>query len=593
METRTRREVVATSVGAWLAGLFASPTKAQNTSADKSQKAEKAPPLHEVPPLSLPEELTSKAPEFLESDAIKEGQTLPDRDIKAWNAIIERFKKNYSWFAEGDFDTVPEINYLTTGLNNRILEMDEGFVFEGIECDQLFLASHVETLLNQAADLLDRCLRDRLEWQDRAAKAATLSLEIQEFRRFDKIHEREIQAGIYVVPAKQSAADMKAQYELGIGAQNAANLVAALVSSQYTWSAINQHVIYAQLEAWLAHLANYEQPYVGNALVQTFHGVSKTAPDHMIDAAFDAAKLQVLHQYYGLRSERVLHNADVAVSKERQTGLAARAQWDSNDVGFKLERTTVARQLVDLKVRLATEPGGALNYAEQMEVIKQRFTRDFRDAMARLRAASEGLRTIYGYDDPLPAEIVTALAGGQVNRRYFDLALKWVRDAIACMIRLSQLDQNYSLAISIRELVGESGWKAGLASGTWTVNVPETLCRNQFCVRLRGLSAFVRDHNLKGAWRLEVKLPEESFFRHSDGTTDKVQQRDLPPSRLGRVVSTKSFREPEMTGLTAWRNAAPFGSWQVAINEHSTAREKRKVLHDVILELQLTVRSVR
>jgi hypothetical protein len=130
---------------------------------------------------------------------------------------------------------------------------------------------------------------------------------------------------------------------------------------------------------------------------------------------------------------------------------------------FKWRRTLVARRLAELKIRLATEKGGALHFAEKAAASRERFDRDYRDAVARLRATSDGLAAIFGYGVPLPPTVANSLAsGGTMPSSHFDDTLKWVRDAISWLIAFGQSDEVHTETISLRYDLTHEAWKSGL-----------------------------------------------------------------------------------------------------------------------------------
>lgn len=59
---------------------------------------------------------------------------------------------------------------------------------------------HLESMLNQAADLLDRCIRDRAEYYQLSISQALLDLEIQQAEQDDAILRNELKKGLYNYP---------------------------------------------------------------------------------------------------------------------------------------------------------------------------------------------------------------------------------------------------------------------------------------------------------------------------------------------------------------------------------------------------------
>jgi hypothetical protein len=107
------------------------------------------------------------------------------------------------------WDTVQNIlnsDYLLTSdgtsagqLSKFALRIEKDFSFIAQERDDDFSSFHIEPLLDQAADLLDRGLKDREIWDEQATKMFLLALELNEYRSLDEIHQAEEASGIYDV----------------------------------------------------------------------------------------------------------------------------------------------------------------------------------------------------------------------------------------------------------------------------------------------------------------------------------------------------------------------------------------------------------
>lgn len=68
----------------------------------------------------------------------------------------------------------------------------------------------MESLADQAADLLDRCATERAAYDDLRSKWAKLILDVVEFEQTEKIHDQEIAAGWYTINHDQSSAELEA-----------------------------------------------------------------------------------------------------------------------------------------------------------------------------------------------------------------------------------------------------------------------------------------------------------------------------------------------------------------------------------------------
>src|SRR5262249_32354933 len=96
---------------------------------------------------------------------------------------------------------------LPTGALGLVLQsVDSGF--QSLQGNSgSFPLLHVEPLLDQASDLLDRGIKERSQWAELSAKALDAVLELYEFIELDRIHRNEEKEGLYDIPWLQSAAE--------------------------------------------------------------------------------------------------------------------------------------------------------------------------------------------------------------------------------------------------------------------------------------------------------------------------------------------------------------------------------------------------
>ena len=524
-----------------------------------------------------------------------------DRDATAWNQVVERLQSNYKITAQRSGDQTTRVNELGSPLEPKYLAIDYRFVYRPEPTDAEFRYNHADILLDQAADLLDRGMRDRFDWQDLAVKSFNVSAELSEYYALDAIHKKEIEKGFYTVEAKQSNSALRAENAVISGTRTAANYLNWLIQNKYTDSELKRQTDSAQMAAFLSHLAAYELPAQGGLVKHIWEGIERTIPEHLKEAAFTQVWHSLVSQQVGLLTQQQGHDTTVDASSRRLAGLEAKAEWDRSDVDFRRSRTKVARDIADLKMRAFTEPGGALNYEERMRPLQERFSRDFRDAVSRVKAAQQGLSLLYGYDRQLPTSIQNLLNQNSSNTyKYFDDCLAWVRDAISWVVRFMQLDQQYVLPVSIRGLINNNtAWEAGRAAGSWQIQLPESMFPNQRHIRLRGLSASVKvdSDEEEDLWQVVVSVPATSYCKHLSGQNLSLDQSKIPPCRLARVKRRDDVREPDVVGLTSLHNASPLGIgtqplWKISMNTRSLQGTEINKVKDLYLDLHLAVRTV-
>ncbi len=70
-----------------------------------------------------------------------------------------------------------------------------------------------------------------------------------------------------------------------------------------------------------------------------------------------------------------------------------------------------------------------------------------------MQVGAEGIKKLYGYDEPLPRTVLSALNGGPVPPITYDEGLIWTRNAIAFLVKFGQVDQGYVHTVSLKSLL--------------------------------------------------------------------------------------------------------------------------------------------
>jgi hypothetical protein len=546
-------------------------------------------------------------------EEIKRGQETIKRADKDWKDVLDSFatqygifspdKLNIGWLAGAD---------LSSKFSDRFVRPSDTAVSMPDDMTVRYFPQHIESLLNQAADLLDRCVMAQLEWSDRAAKAAAISLEILDYIETDKIHQDEIAAGIYTVPFKQSFAEWKAY--------NASENALTSISTQLEWGSKNlwnidqlqSQVFDSSRVAYLSGLAPYQTtPPLGPQQTYDYSltwqrnvhvATQDTVANHFKWATVNQAEHAFRSEWNQVLIQQKNNAGDLKAATQRASGWGSRANWDQKDIDFRRRRTEAAKKLADLKVRMVTEPGGALNYADLMMAIQRRYERDFLDALGRIAVAAAGLHRLFDYTIPFPASLhnllnkdhqdvlaknKVSIATVATQNSALEEAVLWTRNAISWMISFAQLDQTYTRVFSIRKLVG-GGWNQGLSNGEWNFKIDESIL-DECHARIRSISLFIIGQS-SGLWSAQIKVPGSTNVRTMDGRLGPEFEQALPLCRLGRVT----HRDPTMTadigGSSSLHNASPMGEWQLHLGPTSTEDEPLSTITDIHLDLELTAR---
>jgi hypothetical protein len=536
---------------------------------------------------------------MLTTESFAETEYEPDSE---WESILKELCERYG-LPEAD----ASIDNLKLAMASAVKAIDHDFTIKKAgrnESVEKFRYLHVEMLLDQAADLLDRAIQSRAEWDELNLRRTLQDLEILEFSALDKIHEEEIKSGVYKVPYLQSDATQQAEKKSAEGYGKAVETLEHLIHSTFSGEQIERQKDLAYALAWISVYPVFTKDV---AVGGEFTYGSPLNPEETGALPALLSKFSNELKTIGLNAEK----ASLIFQKQIQEAIRDRAQallvgldhrtkWDQLDEGFRLQRTSVARTLAKLKYKLANDPGGALNYKERMDSIRARCESDFQQAIKRIVPAQQGLEKLYGYTISLPPSIQSMInETTPPSRNYLDDLARWVRDAISWRVGFSQFEQSYVIPISMKKY--SKNWKDGLRNLSWQFELPgnnaqELFRENERYVRLRGISVFVVEDDkddMKGLWQAIIQPPREnSYCRHQSGEHVPLDTSFVPACRLGRVTSRNSRRDPDVVGILALHNISPYGEWSISLSNVSTLNEETVDLEDVQIDFYVAMRSV-
>ena len=387
-----------------------------------------------------------------------------------------------------------------------------------------FRAQDVELLLDQAADHLDRGLRDRALWHDLMEKALQAEL-------FEEIsaYERE----------GDSSQWHMAQRDIG-----SLNTDRNVFGSQVTYLQNTKN----QIDAAWSELGDFGNRGSGiwiecdMAAAVALSGLNQPDRNQAAESARE-------------RERRALERRKREITAESSSIEASRitAKLQLDDLQAKLNEVQTAASQIHSRIqrldrmwrhRIAERdrPGGALNFKEQAAALLKRIAVDFLQAEDRLPAIAEGLEVFYGFDrasNPLPDKDLAGYG-------YFDDCVVWVRNAISSIIRVTSTDRT--------------------VHSTVVVNVVDDLVI-PFVVDFQqlGLSQECRLLRLRGLSLSVVSRGEEEF----DLWRMAVQFGDMPEQYAGRVRPLTPYQPAEVIGSTAFYNLDPRGQWTLRLMPES------------------------
>lgn len=224
-------------------------------------------------------------------------------------------------------------------------------------------------------------------------------------------------------------------------------------------------------------------------------------------------------------------------SYSRLDAAKTRMEWEAHNQVFRRDRADVARSATMSKAAAYSQPGGALNFREQMDGLAKRIAVDLREIMARAFAIQTGMKSVYGIGVDWPTVYQAGDGTHFATLPRIDDLYAWLRNCATEIERFRQQDQNYILPISLRTLLGETGWKQALDSSTTRFYINPDLFPDQAHVRLRGVRAFTYGtQQADGYWGARLILPTRVRSRDMTGVTTVRDQDSLPamPMPTGR-----------------------------------------------------------
>lgn len=471
----------------------------------------------------------------------------------------------------------PNVNYLT--------QVQAGFVFKSEPSDDQFFFLHIEPLLDQAADLLDRGHAQRSSWDSLAVQMTEQWIELSKFAEEDKIRLDEEAAGIHGLPGIEASGSAEAEKEAAKHQAALSDQVQRIVDNYYSGDAVNAQLDAIRKGAFLSGVAAYEykgQQFVGyiNHTYRTVKGedISGRVQDFALQSAEAAGKRSLLMQKDEAVIQSRAYRGAAAVSTARLPSLEARLAFAKKSADFSKARVNNERSHFELRQIAATAPDGALNFSRRLSGIRERFNQDFRDGLARLKSIQPGLKQVYGYELVLPSD--------ETAVDFFDACLLETRKALQWLIRFCRFDQTSVVPVSLRQLVGEAQWQLGLASYEWNFSLAPYYFEGMHLVRLRGLTAFASFAKTGGIVGISVNPPKQGLMTSDRGSVTLDQSR-LPACRLFRVQERQANRDSDVVGVALLHNASPIGDWRVKV-----VRMPSESLTDLSIDLLVNYRAV-
>jgi hypothetical protein len=396
---------------------------------------------------------------------------------------------------------------------------------------------HVETELNRAADLLDRGIDDRAEWQALREGLVKAQLELLSFFCERDVRKKEAEdacGGAIAKPCHPISYPSKL----------------ALVEKEG------------------AEAYSKEITQVRDNLDFTISGVPQPAAEvkakvHEARAAFNIANAKSI----------------IASGIEEN---------ESFILANRIRRRSADDKIGLLKALASLVESGPLNLESRMSPIRKRFAADFSDAAQSMLLAAAGLNNLFEYDDPLP----NAIVDGTENADYFDDCNNWVRRAIAFILESKSLDQTLDLPISVKRLI-DADWKEQLNVGVLDFEVSKQkipLLSNWIQIRAAGISAYVSGDASKDIWPILFEFPKTASIDYLSGNTGTLDQSHFSECLLGLVSGFDARMSPVVYGNPSHRNASPLGRVKLEIPKSAMFGTPCSSIEDIMIVLRLVAK---
>jgi hypothetical protein len=405
---------------------------------------------------------------------------------------------------------------------------------------------HVESLLNQAADLIDKALEELREYNSLDYAWAQFDLELAAQEQELKLDRKRVTEGELLERELKLVREKKEFLE-----QTTAN---------YNLSVTD----------------------------------AKNAPElegRLKDPGTNPAYTRAHQAFLDKMIEQAARNLEITQTDDRY-------KWAEHDKTYHYEMLK-NRELISQRKSALTADGQAFDIRGQCELVFKRLERSYTDALDRACVAEAGLKKLYGFEQEKNA---LQPLGQPIAISINNLAI-WVRNSIQWLVAYGQLDQAFTCAISVRSLATKEEWRDLQGANdrfSLAVEIPATYFANHDNVRLRGIGASLigkpGDVGIT-PWSLVVGVPHQAAYTR-EGRDEYITQ-ELPYCLLGRVENRTSLRPIEVCGLISLMNASPVGQpplgtgddkgrkWHVEIIPPANSSESLSKLEDIILEINV------
>jgi hypothetical protein len=392
---------------------------------------------------------------------------------------------------------------------------------------------HVESLLNQAADIIDKCL--------------------MELKEYNSLNYAWHQSSIELNAQQKEILQEQARNVRGYMEREA--VTAEMKRAFYDESANDFNLIRNQQ----SNLRQQGEPL---------------------------QRLQAEQGYYEGLIESYKRHTDKGL-------LERQKQWAEEDKIYNENLRIIHSEVVTNRVELSKD-GKPFDLDSQCRLIFDRIEAYYKDAVNRALVAEAGLKSIYGKTDLVSVSPPSTSLNENLSHiaKWVHSAIAWL---VAYQQLDQSFTRVVSMHSILAEEEWNELTQAQDQFRTM-IKIPRELFANHENVRLRGLGAsFVGEVGIV-PWTVILTPPQKASYRRG-GEYEPIDQRDLPSCLLGRVENRNSFRPLEIAGLISLMNASPVGEefednlnhktgyWAVEIIKPRNTSEAFLKIQDILLEI--------
>ena len=415
---------------------------------------------------------------------------------------------------------------------------------------------HVEPLLDQAQELLNRSLQDRKIFSEACAQAYQVSLELEEFARLDEVHSQEISNGIYTYERDRAAAELSGELN------NLQSLNEALNAVDINHPDVIEEVALRSLITYANASSEFKPPK--GAEFAAFN-LSTAKQNFSGDkAAVTSAIEKILAEYESIRqsaqTSSQIANARAAAKSSEFKAASTKINHDFLDssVHTKEWRLEVTRLINKKKMASVTVPDGPLNYAGLAYNARRRYVGNLAKAYQRLFSAAEGIKKIYAYDQKLPDYKEFSSVGADINDSFLDECWLWAQDALNYLALQQRREQNAVFQFLLSDLV------AGPFSQVIDFDMKKESFEGCKMTRLRGVGLSYIGQPAAKSVKAWLQPPTSGTYVKEDLSTFSIEA-PAAKSYFGRVSEWTTSREPDVFGVVLTHNRSPIGTWKIGI----------------------------